>query len=108
MSETVTGNLEHGVWRTLGKRWTLPILKSMGSKEALRFSEIKNAIAGISSTMLSERLMELESEGLVAKKIRGSKVEYSQAACARELGVMLTELERWWSAHRRPTIANYQ
>jgi DNA-binding HxlR family transcriptional regulator len=66
MSESMTGNLELGVWRTLRKRWTLPILKSMGSKEALRFSEIKNAL-GISSTMLSERLMELE-RGACGKK----------------------------------------
>jgi DNA-binding HxlR family transcriptional regulator len=75
--------MAYGVWRTLGKRWTLPILKSLGSKEALRFSEIKNAITDISSTMLSERLMELESEGLLAKKIRGSKVEYSLTARRR-------------------------
>lgn len=53
-------NPELGVWRMLGKRWTLAILKSMGSKEAARFNEIKKALAGISSTMLSERLLELE------------------------------------------------
>ena len=80
----------------------------MGSKELLRFGEIKNALAGISSTMLSERLLELENEGLVAKNVHSPKVEYSLTASARELVAMLTELDRWWSAHRQPMIANYQ
>jgi DNA-binding HxlR family transcriptional regulator len=72
-----------GAWRILGKRWTLPILKSIGSKEAMRFYEIKRAMVGISSTMLSERFLELEREGLVAKKIHYSRAEYSLTASAR-------------------------
>jgi hypothetical protein len=31
------GSPEPGLWKTLGKRWTLPILKSMGLKEMMRF-----------------------------------------------------------------------
>lgn len=60
------------VWNTLGKRWTLPILKSVGSRGFIRFSELKKSRMGISSTMLSERLQELEREGLVAKKVHSS------------------------------------
>lgn len=107
MSET---NKEFGVWRILGKRWTLPILKSISS-EAMRFSEIKKALVGISSTMLSERLLELERGGLVAKNVHGSRVEYRLTASARELEVILTELDRWWFMYRGtcpPLIANYQ
>lgn len=110
MSDTKS-NAAASAWRIFGKRWTLPILKSIDSKEAVRFSEIKKTLVGISSTMLSERLFELEQEGLVAKKIYGSKIEYSLTASAKELAIMLVELDRWWSAHRRvcqPLIANYQ
>lgn len=77
----------------------------------MRFSEIKKALVGISSTMLSERLLELEQEWLVAKKIYGSKVEYSLTASAKELAIILVELDRWWSTHHRgyqPLIANHQ
>jgi DNA-binding HxlR family transcriptional regulator len=94
----------------LGKRWTLAILKSMGS-EAVRFGEIKKALAGISSTVLSERLRELEQEGLVAKNVHGSKVEYGLTGSARELQAILAKVDAWWYAHRRacqPLIANYQ
>jgi DNA-binding HxlR family transcriptional regulator len=97
-------------WRMLGKRWTLPILKIVGSKEAVRFCEIK-ALLGVSGTMLSERLLELEREGLMEKRIHYSKVEYSLTASARELCAILAELDAWWSM-RRPAwqhmIANYQ
>lgn len=93
------GDLDLGTWRMLGKRWTWLILKSIGSKEAARFCEIKRALAGISSTVLSERLLELERKGLVAKVHDSSKVQYKLTASARELEFMLTKLDRWWSLH---------
>jgi DNA-binding HxlR family transcriptional regulator len=43
------------------------------------FTEIKKLLASITSTMLSERLLKLEREGLVIKKIYSTvppKVEY--------------------------------
>ncbi|MGI0035033.1 MAG: winged helix-turn-helix transcriptional regulator, partial [Nitrososphaera sp.] len=60
---------EASAWRILGKRWTLPILKIVGSNQAVRFNEIKKPLAGISSTMLCERLLELEREGLGKKRL---------------------------------------
>jgi len=96
-------------WRILGKRWTVPILKIVGSKEPVRFSEIKKTLAGISSTMLSERLLELGRKGLLAKKFFGSKVEYSLTTSSRELEFILIKLDRWRDRHDRacqPVIAN--
>jgi DNA-binding HxlR family transcriptional regulator len=90
----------------LGKRWTLPILKIVSSKEATRFCEIKKALAGISNTVLSERLAELEREGLVART-RASKIEYRLTAGAKELEPVLAELDRLWPA-RRHTILSIQ
>lgn len=84
----------------LGKRWTLPILKSLGSGEAARFCEIKKALAGISGTMLSERLLELEREGLVTRIHDSSKIEYRLTAGAKELESMLAELDQRWPARR--------
>jgi DNA-binding HxlR family transcriptional regulator len=48
--------------------------------------------------MLSERLLELENEGLLTKKVYGSvppKVEYRLTASARELVLILTEVCTW-------------
>jgi DNA-binding HxlR family transcriptional regulator len=89
------------IWTILGKRWTLSILKIIGSREPVRFNEIKRALAGISSTMLTERLLELEYEGLVSKNFNGLKIEYSLTNSARELEFILIRLDRWWSEHHR-------
>lgn len=99
MSDQELGRIV-GIWKMLGKRWTLQILKSMGSREVTRFSELKRSLAGISSTVLSERLLELEREGLVTKKIYGAvppRVEYSLTASAKDLESVLAEFGRWCS-----------
>ena len=57
------------IWEVLGRRWALAILKNLSSKEVIRFNELKNMLSGISSTVLAARLLELEREGLVSKKI---------------------------------------
>ena len=47
-------------WKVLGKRWSLLILRSLDSKESIRFNELKRILSGISSTVLADRLLELE------------------------------------------------
>lgn len=83
-----------GIWKMLGKRWTVAILEAIGSRGVTCFGELKRAI-GINGTMLSERLRELEHEGLVARSILPPKVEYTLTESARELQVILGELGRW-------------
>jgi DNA-binding HxlR family transcriptional regulator len=93
------------VWELLGRRWSLHILKNLSTKEVIRFNELKRSLAGISSTVLSERLLELEREGLVTKKIYPEvppRVEYSMTVQARELEVIIKELARWANKWRRP------
>ena len=85
-------------WKVLGKRWSLLILKSLNSQESIRFNELKRTLAGISSTVLAERLLELEREGLIVKKIYPEippKVEYSLTYRAKELEIVLRSLGDW-------------
>jgi DNA-binding HxlR family transcriptional regulator len=73
-------------------------LKNLNEKEAIRFNELKRLMPGISSTVLAERLSELEGEGLISKKIYPElppKVEYSLTVQARELRVIFKELWKW-------------
>jgi DNA-binding HxlR family transcriptional regulator len=89
---------ELAIWKVLGRRWALSILKNLDTKEAIRFNELKRLMAGISSTVLAERLSELEVEGLISKKIYPEippKVEYSLTVQAKELRVIFNELQRW-------------
>jgi DNA-binding HxlR family transcriptional regulator len=85
-------------WKLLGKRWSLLILKNLDAKESIRFNELKRAVSGISSTVLADRLLELEREGLVTKKIYPEippRVEYSLTSRAKELGIVLSSLGNW-------------
>jgi len=95
------------IWEVLGRRWSLLILKNLCTIEVIRFNEFKKLLSGISSTVLADRLLELEREGLVSKKIYPQippKVEYSLTIRAKELGVILRELGKWASQWKVPRI----
>jgi DNA-binding HxlR family transcriptional regulator len=80
-------------------------LKNLSTRNVIRFNELKRALAGISSTVLAERLLELEREGLVTKKIYPEvppRVEYSMTPQARELEVIIKDLARWANKWRSP------
>lgn len=86
------------IWKVLGKAWSLLILKNLSTKEAIRFNELKKILPEISNTVLADRLRELESEKLIVKKIYAQvplKVEYSLTKDAKDLEIVLEELERW-------------
>jgi len=96
------------LWEVLGRKWALLILKNLHTKEAIRFNELKRIMPGISSTVLADRLLELEREGFISKRIYPEippKVEYRLTIRAGELGVVLKELWRVtqrWKAPRLP------
>ena len=96
------------LWEVLGRKWALLILKNLHTKEAIRFNELKRIMPGISSTVLADRLLELEREGFISKRVYPEippKVEYRLTIRAGELGVILKELWRLtqrWKASRLP------
>ena len=95
------------IWEVLGRRWSLLILKNFCDKEVIRFNELKRALTGISSTVLSDRLLELEREGLISKKIYPEippKVEYRITPQARELESILSELGKWANRWKSPQL----
>jgi DNA-binding HxlR family transcriptional regulator len=88
------------LWKILGRRWTLAILHNLASADAMRFTELKKAVSGISGTMLSERLLELEAQGLLSRKIYESvppRVEYRLTASACELVELMGQICRWYA-----------
>lgn len=86
------------IWEVLGKRWSLNILRNLSAKDTIRFNELKRLLHGISSTVLSERLRELELEGLIIKRIYPEvplRVEYSITIRAKDLEPILHSLANW-------------
>lgn len=86
------------IWDILSRRWSLLILKNLSTKNVIRFNELKRSIKDISNTVLSDRLSELEREGLITKKIYPEippKVEYKLTTKAKDLEPILQNLSRW-------------
>ena len=91
-------NIIEDMCKVLGRRWTVLILSNLHTKDTVRFNELKRSLTGISSAVLSNRLLEMDREGLISKKIYPEippKVEYRLTERARELGVILKDLGRW-------------
>jgi len=82
----------------LTKRWTLPVLQSLGAKEPARFNELKRRIEGISATSLSERLAGLERKGVVGRIVYPEtppRVEYIMTKKGWEFYSLLSGFTDW-------------
>ena len=87
----------HAAVELIGRRWTGAILWSLveGSRY---FSELRDAIPGLSDRLLSTRLRELEGEGLVERSVHpGTPPRVSYALTETGLGLepAIRELHAW-------------
>lgn len=83
--------------RLLERRWALCLLTVLVAGPA-RFSELKEAVPGVSGRMMTERLRELERDGLVRRTIDpGPPITstYSLTADGERLGEILDLVRRW-------------
>ncbi len=58
----------HAAIELIGKRWTGAILSAL-TEGPQRFAELVRAVPGLSDRLLSQRLRELEEEGLVEREV---------------------------------------
>jgi DNA-binding HxlR family transcriptional regulator len=87
----------HHAVELIGRRWTGAIVRALLSG-VQRFSDVSSAIPGLSDRMLSERLRELEAEGIVERLVRAEKpvrVEYLLTQKGRALGAVVEALSDW-------------
>lgn len=81
----------------IGKRWTGLILKVL-IDGPLRFNEIASRLEVVSDRMLSERLKELEAEGVIERRVLPEtpvRVEYRLTDKGRALEPVVTAIEAW-------------
>src|SRR5579859_7260339 len=52
----------------VGDRWTLLIIRELLTQGPCRYTDLKNGLPGIASNLLSDRLRELESAGLIRRE----------------------------------------
>ena len=66
--------------------------------ETLRFNEIRRKLASVTQRMLTNQLRELESDGLVSRKVYPEvppRVEYSLTELGQSLRPVLMTLKAW-------------
>ncbi|GAA3569374.1 helix-turn-helix domain-containing protein [Nonomuraea rosea] len=87
----------HTALELIGARWSGALIH-MIFKGAHRYADLKAAIPGINDTMLARRLRELESAGLIERRVLPTspvRVEYHLTEMGRELRPVLDELVTW-------------
>lgn len=84
----------------IGGKWKLRILVQLLRKEVVRFNELKSEISGITNTMLSISLHELEFDKIIIRKQYNEmplRVEYTLTDRGKKLLPLLYELSNWGS-----------
>lgn len=87
----------HRASELIGRRWTGAIIFLL-LKQTCRFATLRDAIPGITDRMLSERLQELEDEGLVERTVLPEspvRVEYALTRKGRALAEPIGALAEW-------------
>lgn len=103
-SPAACSRVDDGITRVfglLGKRWTGPIVSVLLGGPGY-FADLRRAIPGISERMLSDRLTELGTAGLVVREVDEGpplRVSYRLTGAGAALAPALEELRQWAEAH---------
>ena len=87
----------HRASELIGRRWTGAIIFVM-LRTRCRFATLRGAIPEITDRMLSERLQELENEGIVQRLVVPEtpvRVEYTLTKKGRALGKVIGAITEW-------------
>jgi DNA-binding HxlR family transcriptional regulator len=88
----------HAAVELVGKRWSGAILATLTDSQRCRFGELSQAVPGMSDRLLSQRLRELEDEGMVQRAVEPGtpvRVSYSLTEKGADLSPALRELGDW-------------
>ena len=86
--------------KLIGQKWKLPILWYITDAEnqTLRYKELERKVVGITATMLTKCLKELETDNLIHRKQYGTippTVEYSLTERGKSLIPALESVYQW-------------
>ena len=87
----------HHAVELVGRRWSGAILRAL-LHGMTRFTDITATVPGLSDRMLSERLKELESEGIVERRVYPEtpvRVEYQLTPKGRDLAAAIEAISTW-------------
>lgn len=87
--------------RYLTKKWMLLIILELykGNNHTRRFSDLRDSLDGITPKVLSERLKELEDEGILTRNVDATafpvRSEYTLTESGLEIVDVIRTIKRW-------------
>ena len=87
----------------IGAKWKIPILWHLAHCDVLHYNELKRHLNGITNTVLTRCLQELEQDRIIIRRSDGSvppTVTYELTALGKELIPALDGLYNWGNSHR--------
>lgn len=88
--------------RQLGRKWTLLLLRDMAFLRLRRFGELLRNNPGLTPRVLSRRLRQMQTEGLVVRSERGSAVSYRLTRRGEDAVYILLAILRFGLGVRAP------
>lgn len=87
----------------IGSSWTCLILRDLLIHGPRRFQDFQKSLAGIAPTTLSDRLKNLEQNGIIERRFYSMsppRAEYVLTQKGRDLGPIIGAMRKWGSKYR--------
>ena len=88
----------------ISKKWALLIINAIGNNGSIRFGELKRLLIGINSKVLSDRLKDIESVGIIHRKSFDEippHVEYFLTDSGKSFRKAMIPLMEWFYSHNK-------
>ena len=89
--------------KVLGGKWKPIIINAIYLTAPARFGELKRSVVGITQSMLTQQLRELEDDGMISRKIYAEippRVEYTLTEFGLTLSPIMQAMAKWGEAYR--------
>ncbi len=90
--------------RIIGNKWTALILRDL-FESPKRFCQLERSVGSINPRTLSQRLDDLEAEGIITKQNFAEvppRIEYTLTPKGRDLQPILRQMAAWGNKHNEP------
>lgn len=89
--------------QVLGGKWKAILINAIYHTSPARFGELKRSVKGITQSMLTQQLRELEDDGLINRKIYAEippRVEYTLTEFGLTLSPIMQSMANWGKEYR--------
>jgi len=89
--------------QVLGGKWKAILINAIYLTSPARFGELKRSVKGITQSMLTQQLRELEDDGLISRKIYAEippRVEYTLTEFGLTLSPIMQAMAKWGEEYR--------